>query len=360
MSSIHPAGLSSLHDVLRSAADPAATPASQLNAFCTAAGVFSGAARVVIACSGEDRVRWLNGMVTNHVGELAAHRGGYAFVLNAQGRIQGDLNIYPMGDALWLETAAAQADKLQAYLDHYIIMDDVTLARLPAQQCIGLAGPAAATTLAEIGIQVADMEPLSIRATTWADVPIVVTAEYSPLVPRYALWITPENAAACAQALLAAGAIACDADAVEHLRILEGTPIYGIDINDRDLPQETGLARALHFSKGCYLGQEIVERIRSRGNVHRIFSGFLFEDSSPLPSPAQGERLPILADGQSVGEITSAAQIRLSSGDKKNIALGYIRREALEKKIELSCNARALHPEKIPMTTIFEESRIAQ
>ena len=342
MSSIHPAGLSSLHDVLRSAADPAATPASQLNAFRTAAGVFSGTARAVIACSGEDRVRWLNGMVTNHVGELAANRGCYAFVLNAQGRIQGDLNIYPMGDTLWLETAAVQADKLQAYLDHYIIMDDVTLTRLPAQERIGLAGPNAADVLAKIGIPVADMEPLSIRATAWANLPVVVTAEYSPLLSRYSIWIAPENAAACAQALLAAGAIACETDAVEHLRILEGTPVYGLDINDRDLPQETGLDRALHFSKGCYLGQEIVERIHSRGNVHRTFTGFVLADAGPSPGT------PLLADGKPVGEITSVARIVMPRIGERAVALGNIRREALERSAELMAGETAATASPLP------------
>ena len=99
-----------------------------------------------------------------------------------------------------------------------------------------------------------------------------------------------------------------------------GIPRYGIDIRERDLPQETEQERALNFSKGCYVGQEIVERIRSRGQVRRKFTGF--EVNGPLPSPGS----KVLVDGKEVGEITSAASLPLSGGERR-VALGYIRRE---------------------------------
>lgn len=103
-----------------------------------------------------------------------------------------------------------------------------------------------------------------------------------------------------------------------------GTPLYGTDIRDKELPQETAQLRALHFSKGCYLGQEIVERINSRGAVHRTFAGFLLTGDLP---PAG---TPLTADEKPVGEITSAARIPLPTGDIQ-LALGYIRREALDR-----------------------------
>ena len=331
----------------------APAPAVQLRALRTQAGLYVESPRSLFACTGPDRLRWLNGLVSNHVGALAEHRGCYAFVLNAQGRIQGDLNIFQRGDSLWLETASEQAAKLLAYLEHYIIMDDVALAPLPAQDRLCVAGPQAGTVLASIGISVADMEPLQIRTAFWKETPVTLTAEFHPLVPLYSIAIAPDQSAACAQVLLAAGAVACNAEAVEHLRILAGIPVYGIDFTDRELPQETGQERALHFSKGCYLGQEIVERIRSRGNVHRVFSGFTFDDSSPALIGIQDGRLPILAEDQPVGELTSTAAIDLPDGCKKYIALGYIRREALDKKLELYCSGHPVHPETIPFTKIF-------
>jgi aminomethyltransferase len=108
--------------------------------------------------------------------------------------------------------------------------------------------------------------------------------------------------------------------AQELLRIAAGIPRYGQDIRERDLPQETSQDRALHFSKGCYVGQEIVERIRSRGAVHRKFAGFEVEGSLPVPG------IKVQADGKDVGEITSAASIPAKSGERR-LAIGYIRRE---------------------------------
>ena len=96
-----------------------------------------------VAVRGEDRFRWLNGMVTNAVNELAANAGAWNLVLNAQGRIQGDLNVGREGDQLELTIAADQVDRLLAHLERFIIMDDVELTPLSEQSALGLAGPMA-------------------------------------------------------------------------------------------------------------------------------------------------------------------------------------------------------------------------
>jgi folate-binding protein YgfZ len=105
------------------------------------------------------------------------------------------------------------------------------------------------------------------------------------------------------------------------MRVMAGVPLYGKDIRERDLPQETEQMRALNFNKGCYVGQEIVERIRSRGNVHRKFSGFLLEGSVTIKVEDK-----IVSGEKEVGEITSVASLPHASG-QQTIALGYIRRE---------------------------------
>ena len=125
----------------------------------------------------------------------------------------------------------------------------------------------------------------------------------------------------CQESLTAAGATPVGYEALEMFRITMGIPAYGKDIRERDLPQETNQTHALHFAKGCYVGQEIVERIRARGNVHQGFTGFLVNGDVPSPgSKAQ-------AGGKEVGEITSAARVPTNSGDS-TVALGYLRREA--------------------------------
>jgi folate-binding protein YgfZ len=162
---------------------------------------------------------------------------------------------------------------------------------------------------------------------SWNAAQIRVLHTYGPLVPRFELWADTETTAKLFDALQNAGAILCEAQSLEWLRILEGTPLFGTDIRDHELAQETGQTRALHFSKGCYLGQEIVERIRSRGNVHRTFSAFRLEGALP----SAGAHLQ--ADGKKVGELTSVAAISLPSdnGTLVQVGLGYIRREALDR-----------------------------
>jgi aminomethyltransferase len=130
-----------------------------------------------------------------------------------------------------------------------------------------------------------------------------------------------------AHELLNAGAVEVDSAALEDLRILEGTPRFGTDIRDKDLPQETGQTRSLHFTKGCYLGQEIVERIHSRGGVHRAFSGFVLTGALPAP----GTQLEAESEAKPVAELTSVASIHLPGQPAPmQLALGIIRREALE------------------------------
>jgi len=132
----------------------------------------------------------------------------------------------------------------------------------------------------------------------------------------YEIWLAPKDAYKTWQALIAAGATPAGSEALEMQRIVAGIPLYGVDIRERDLPQETEQMRALNFNKGCYVGQEIVERIRSRGNVHRKFAGFVTEGAI-----AAGAK--IVSDDKEVGEVTSVAV--LPGG--RTVALGYIRRE---------------------------------
>jgi folate-binding protein YgfZ len=294
----------------------------QLSALLHRAGIARLDKTGWIRVTGSDRARWLNGMASNTVQALA-DAGAYNFFLNAQGRIQGDGYIFTQPDALLLETQASQIATLIPWLDHYIIMDDVELTDISADWSgLTIIGPDAASLLAQIGIAVPEINPLELREVPWNNTKLTMIHAHSPLVPRYEFWTG--NIDILVQSLQDAGAVPVTAESLEHLRILEGTPRYSVDIRDRDLPQETAQTRALHFSKGCYLGQEIVERIRSRGNVHRTFSAFRLEGD--LPSTGT----PLEAAGKQVGEITSVAMISLESAQIQ-LALGYARREALDR-----------------------------
>jgi len=288
-----------------------------------------------IKITGEDRIRWLNGMVTNSIQTLAPGQGCYNFFLNAQGRIQADATAFALEDSILLQTQRDRIPALIALLDHFIIMDDVELTNLSPDQGpstgLILAGPEASSLLAAIDLTTSVPDPLELAHITWHSNAVDLVHTHSPLVPKFELWANPTTLALIADQLRIAGASAASPQDLEHLRILEGTPLYGTDIRDRDLPQETGQTRALHFAKGCYLGQEIVERIRSRGNVHRTFSGFTLAGEVPTAgTPIFIAETP----DKPIGEITSASRIDLSNGPI-TLALGYIRREALERNAGL-------------------------
>ena len=283
--------------------------------------------RAFLRVTGSDATRWLNGMVTNSIQSLAPGEGNYNFLLNAQGRIQGDCTIYREGDEFLLETSTNQVEAIQKHLDHFIIMDDVELsAEYTERQGLLLLGPKSLAILSTLGLPTPEPLRLIRAESTHGSVALLTPSAAS--VPRYELWTDAASIASLRDAIHAAGATEVSAITLEQLRLLEATPRFGQDIRDRDLPQETAQTHALHFNKGCYLGQEIVERIRSRGQVHRTFTAFRLKPDSgseALPSLP----IPLEANGKPAGELTSAALVPLPEGPTL-FALGYVRREALE------------------------------
>ena len=299
-------------------------PDIETHALLHTCGIFDAGFTSRIRVAGEDQVRWLNGMVTNSAQALTPGTRNYNFVLNAQGRIQGDLYVYKRPGDFVLETTQIQHDSLLAWFDRYIIMDDVELSLLDGElTAIGVDGPAAAATLAKIGLPTEGMVVDSFLSGRFNDEEVTLCFDDDALVPQYLIWIRPVQVTSLWSALREVGATPCGTTALETLRILTGRPRYGVDIRDRDLPQETNQTRALHFAKGCYLGQEIVERIRSRGNVHRSFTGFVLNGGAPEPGTS------LLVDGKSVGELTSVTD----SPDGRRVGLGYARREFIERGV---------------------------
>jgi folate-binding protein YgfZ len=283
-----------------------------------------------VAVRGEDRFRWLSGMVTNTVNDLGTNSGAWNLVLNAQGRIQGDLMVWREKDELELEIAADQYERLMTHLDHFIIMDDVELALLGTETgagitAVGLTGPDADAVLGRAGLPVL-ADALTSTRVEWNGLDLRITRGYGVLGLHYALWVPTAGLSKLWKYLRTAGAVAVGAASLEAFRIAEGIPAYGVEMVERDLPQETGQMRALNFNKGCYLGQEIVERIRSRGNVHKHLRQL--ELFGAVPAAAA----ELTLDGGTVaGEIRSAAALNLRGGIKV-FALAMVRGEAEAKE----------------------------
>jgi folate-binding protein YgfZ len=241
--------------------------------------------------------------------------------LSPQGRIQGDLYAYHRGNYFLLDTERAQLPNLMKLLDHYIIMDDVELTDATETiTSIGVQGPRATELLKQIGIAPSCADPLVVCDLVWNGIGISVARMANDDYLTYEIWLAPENANTLWDALVGADAKPVGTTAIENFRVLAGVAKYGQDITERYIPQETNQNQALHFNKGCYVGQEIVERVNARGLVHRGFTGFI------LDAPADRGTKVVVGDKE-MGELTSVAQVPLASGDKW-LALGYLRREA--------------------------------
>jgi folate-binding protein YgfZ len=292
-----------------------ADPAAELGVLTSGCGLFDLGWRAKITVGGKDRTRWLNGMVSNTIKDLPPGHGNYSFLLNPQGRILADMYAYNRGEYLVLDTDRSQLETVINTLKRFIIMDKVELTdSSDTLIAIGLCGPKSQQALKEAGIDADRLEPLELRDAVVNQIGLTVVRGPQQKPGWYEIWAGREKAEPLWE-MLVKDVQPVGADAVELWRIVHGIPRYGQDIRDRDLPQETEQNQALNFTKGCYIGQEIVERIRSRGQVHRKFTGFEFQDA--LPQPGKFEE-----GGRTVAEITSVAEI----GNKK-IGLGYVRRD---------------------------------
>jgi folate-binding protein YgfZ len=319
--------------------------AGELDSLLHSAGVSDLGWRGKILVTGTDRLRWLNGMVSNAVQSLPEGQGNYSFLLTVQGRILGDCYVYRRSGDVLLDTGIDQVPALMRHLDHFVVMDDVELADVSRDwTALSLAGPRASQVLATLGLTPAASKDENARMSDArvGEVPCTLVEAYRVSVPRYELWFAPEHVLAVWETLQAAGANPVGLEAMEALRVLEATPLYGVDLNDRDLPQETVQTRALSFSKGCYLGQEIVERIRSRGKVNRQFRQFELHGPRPETLPVE-----LRSSDQAVGRITSTASLA-NAGQPQVLGLGFIRMEALERNQEITYDGGVATPLTTP------------
>ena len=274
---------------------------------------------------GEDRARLLHAMTTQDVQSLTPGHGVYAFFLNAQGRILGDVNVFCREDCFLLDTEPETRQKLFDHIDRYIIADDVTLEDATGEMAtIGIEGPRAAAILERLGAPVPDTD-YATRA--WSD--MTVARVSSTASGGFFVFLNPAKKTDLIAAIEAEGIAEASLDDARTVRIEHGRPRYGEEITERYLVQETAQLQAVHFSKGCYLGQEIVERVRSRAQIHRVLRRTEIE---MVETPAAGSKLKSV-DGQAdSGEIASAA---FSPALGKVVALAYVRTQFAEPGTEL-------------------------
>lgn len=273
---------------------------------------------------GPDRERFFGGMVTAAVEGLAAGRGAFGFITDVRGRILASATVLTLEDRLWLEIPKGRGRTIIEHLEKYIVTDQVEILPLGDMASVRVAGPKAADVLAELGAGAANelAEPWTHAQVEILDYQARLVREGNSAVPAFSLWQSSAIAPLLAEDLAEAGISQAGSDATEALRIEHGHPLWGIDYDDANLPQETGIEDAVDYEKGCYLGQEIVARLHYRGQPARRMCRLVFE---PGHMPAAGAEIRF--DGRAAGTITSVCR---SPRDKTGIGLALLPRRAVE------------------------------
>ncbi len=282
--------------------------------------------RAYLEFAGPDRVRYLNAILTNDIKGMKDNHGTLSLFLNPQGHIQAEIETYAFGEKLFCVSSAMIRERLVPALDKYIIMDDVTLTdRTDDFATLALEGPrAAAVALAVSGVELGTMEELESCETKVAEVACRVSKRSSGGIASAEFLLAREKAEelwnSLEEAVRREGGGPAGYRALNTVRLESGTPWFGYDFAEKQIPHEAGLEDShISYTKGCYTGQEIVERVRSRGQVNRVRVSLQFDTTA---GPAANT--PLSADGKEVGYVTRSGFSLLA---KTWIGMGYVRRE---------------------------------
>ena len=322
-------------------------PVAEHLALRNTVGVLDLSFRGRLCLTGSDRLRFLHGQVTNEVKRLSPGEGCYAALVTAKGKMQCDLNIYCLIDELLLDFEPGLTVTVSERMEKYIIADDVQVVEVaPHYGLLSVQGPNAEAVIRALGLfgvppsggsggepnpnrvnagpPTTPLRLAKVHDATFGEIylmnqPRLGTSGFDLFVPTAALSAVADRLIAAAKQ---SGGQACGWQALEMARVEAGIPRFGVDMDETNLPLETGMEnRAVSFTKGCYIGQEVIARIRTYGQVAKALRGLrLADDLKTLP--AKGDKL--FNAEKEVGYVTSALA---SPTLKANIALGYVRRE---------------------------------
>jgi len=299
---------------------------SEYRAARESVALFDTSWHAVISLAGPDRARYLNAVLTNNIQALTEGRGALALLLNAQGHILAELEVYALREKLLTLSHASVRERTVAALDKYIIMDDVELEDTTDEVgSFAIEGPRAAVIVQQVcGVALEDVPNMAIREVTIERMPcqlltrshfgqpgaeFIARRQWLPLLWQKIL-----------SGVRAHGGEPIGMNALNTLRLEARVPWFPADFNDTVIPHEAALEEThISFTKGCYTGQEIVERVRSRGHVNRKRVNLRFSSTT---APTPGTKLR--AGGADVGAVTSAA---FSPATRAAVGMGYVRRE---------------------------------
>jgi aminomethyltransferase len=303
-------------------------PEAEYRAVRQGVGLCDLSQRGLVRVTGTDRQRFLHAMVSNDVASLQPGQGCYATFLTNKGKMVADFVVYAAADAYLLDLEPQVVRPFIEAIEWFVISEDVAFHDESAQWgLLSLQGPQAGHLLTlALGHEVPELSLYAHCLCTLAGHQVRLIRRshtgalgYQLLAPLAAL---PDLWSALWQHHMACEARPVGTEALEVLRIEAGIPIYGRDMTDDTIPVEANLTDAISYTKGCYIGQETIARIESRGHVNRKLVGLLLSGPA-LPAPGA----KIVSPEREVGWITSAAY---SPACRQQVALGYVRREVWE------------------------------
>ena len=321
-------------------------PVLEYQAVRSGAGLVDFSFRGMLQLTGGERLRWLNGQITNEVTALKRGEGCLAAALTAKGHLLAELAVYGLEEAVWIDLDRHRLEAVQSAFDRHIIADDVQVADVSARFAhFMVAGPAATRALtAALGQEVADLAPWHHREGRLGEVRVRVGASRWLRLPGFDVLIPTEGAGAAWRHILrhgsAAGLRPVGTTALEWLRVEAGWPWFGVDYDENSLVMESLTPNHVSFTKGCYVGQEVVIRVEHQGHLNQRLCG-LRGTGETVPAPGT----PILFGDHTVGHVTSAVR---SPALGRTIVLGHLRRECWQPGTALCIGAG---PDALPAET---------
>jgi folate-binding protein YgfZ len=297
---------------------------AEYRALTEAAGLLDLNDRGRLCLLGADREKFLHGQVTNEVLRLEPGRGCYAALVSAKGRVETDLFVFKLTDEILLDFEPGLAGKVTERLEKFIIAEDVQIVDVSTLYgLLSLQGPRAETVLAATE-WVTDIpnEPLRWTKAVLPEGDLYIARNDRFGLPAYDLFVPAGALDEVAAKCLRGGAVWVGTEAREMARIENGIPRFGVDMDETNLAPETGIQnRAISYAKGCYIGQEVIARIRTYGQVAKALRLLRLAPGGDLPEKG----VKLMREGKEVGYITSSTH---SPRHGARVALAYVRKEA--------------------------------
>jgi len=282
---------------------------------------------------GSDRLSFLQGMLTQDITKMSAGDSRHAAMLDPSGHFVADVYVHALEDAVFIETDSRSLAKLYEILDRYLIMEDVAISDVTeAWNILSIQGPDADTIVANALVEpdLAELPHDSNIAVEYDGTAGFASVRSHSVVGGVDVWL-PVAAAGALWKALAETITPVGELAAEILRVEAGIPRWGTELTSAVLFAEAGMEDAVSYSKGCYIGQEIVARIHARGHANRSIRGLLFAADAPVdpdnrifPADETAER--------EIGKVTSVVE---SPSTGACLGLGYIRREYLNDSTQI-------------------------